>query len=138
VAFVQTFATLEIIHALLGWVKTPLPTTLMQVSSRLYSVWGVYQHYPQVRYLVSQLICVALIMAMAGSLESLLCQHASCLVSDGGHSVLLLRVHLARKDPFLALVVAIHDLLSALSHWCNFRSGGYLLYSADLSTVEDV
>lgn len=46
--FVQTFATLEIIHVLVGWVKAPLFTTLMQVASRLYAVWAVYPLYPQV------------------------------------------------------------------------------------------
>lgn len=48
VLFVQTFATLEIIHVLVGWVKAPIVTTFMQVFSRLFALWGVYDHYPQV------------------------------------------------------------------------------------------
>jgi len=48
-AFVQTFAILEVVHVLLGWVKSPLSTTVMQVSSRLFLVWGVTEQFPEVR-----------------------------------------------------------------------------------------
>ena len=41
-------AVLEVLHALLGWVRSPLATTLIQVSSRLYLVWGVTHMFPQV------------------------------------------------------------------------------------------
>ncbi|KAI0786704.1 tyrosine phosphatase-like protein [Abortiporus biennis] len=43
---VQSFAILEVLHSLLGWVRSPLTTTLMQVSSRLYVVWGVLPLFP--------------------------------------------------------------------------------------------
>ncbi|KAE8215242.1 hypothetical protein CF327_g1469 [Tilletia walkeri] len=45
VGFVQTFAVLEIVHAALGWVRSPVPTTAIQVGSRLFSVWGVAERY---------------------------------------------------------------------------------------------
>ena len=48
-ALVQSAAALEVLHVLLGWVRSPLATTLMQVSSRLYLVWGVTALFPQVR-----------------------------------------------------------------------------------------
>ena len=48
-AFVQSFAVLEVLHVLFGWVRSPLATTLIQVSSRLYLVWGVTYMFPQVR-----------------------------------------------------------------------------------------
>jgi very-long-chain (3R)-3-hydroxyacyl-CoA dehydratase len=48
-AFVQTFATLEIAHTLLGWVKSPLQTTAMQVASRLFLIWGVTEQFESVR-----------------------------------------------------------------------------------------
>ncbi|KAF8972977.1 PTPLA-domain-containing protein [Flammula alnicola] len=48
-AFVQTFAILEVVHALLGWVRSPLQTTVMQVSSRLFLVWGIAEQFPAVR-----------------------------------------------------------------------------------------
>ncbi|OCH88253.1 PTPLA-domain-containing protein [Obba rivulosa] len=38
---VQSFAVLEVLHVLLGWVRSPLGTTLAQVASRLYLVWGI-------------------------------------------------------------------------------------------------
>ena len=50
-ALVQSAAALEVLHVLLGWVRSPLPTTLMQVASRLYSVWGVTYLFPEVRSL---------------------------------------------------------------------------------------
>lgn len=43
---VQSLAALEVIHVLLGLVRSPLPTTLMQVSSRLILVWGIIERFP--------------------------------------------------------------------------------------------
>lgn len=48
VAIVQTAATLEIIHSISNLVKSPLPTAIVQVYSRLFLVWGVTQKYEQV------------------------------------------------------------------------------------------
>ncbi len=45
VAFVQSLAVLEIVHAALGWVRSPIPTTAIQVGSRLWAVWGVTERY---------------------------------------------------------------------------------------------
>lgn len=50
-AFVQSFAILEVVHVLLGWVRSPLPTTAMQVSSRLFLVWGITEQFPDVSFL---------------------------------------------------------------------------------------
>jgi len=50
VALVQTAAALEIVHALSGLVKSPLPTAVMQVYSRLFLVWGITQKYEQSRH----------------------------------------------------------------------------------------
>ena len=47
-AIIQTFAVLEVVHVLLGWVRSPLQTTVMQVSSRLFLVWGITEQFPQV------------------------------------------------------------------------------------------
>ncbi|KAJ7497232.1 PTPLA-domain-containing protein [Mycena latifolia] len=43
VAVVQTCAILEVVHVLLGWVRSPLQTTAMQVASRLWAIWLVQQ-----------------------------------------------------------------------------------------------
>ncbi|KAJ7084324.1 PTPLA-domain-containing protein [Mycena belliarum] len=43
VAVVQTCATLEVGHVLLGWVRSPLQTTAMQVASRLWAIYLVHQ-----------------------------------------------------------------------------------------------
>ncbi|CDO75667.1 hypothetical protein BN946_scf184941.g20 [Trametes cinnabarina] len=46
-AFVQSWAALEVLHVLLGWVRSPLVTTLIQVGSRLYLVWGITYQFPE-------------------------------------------------------------------------------------------
>ncbi|KLO12259.1 PTPLA-domain-containing protein [Schizopora paradoxa] len=48
-AAVQTCALLEILHCLLGWVRSPVATTAAQVSSRLFLVWGVTERYEVAR-----------------------------------------------------------------------------------------
>ncbi|GBE80704.1 Probable very-long-chain (3R)-3-hydroxyacyl-CoA [Sparassis crispa] len=48
-AIVQSFAVLEIVHALLGWVRSSPLTTFSQVYSRLYVVWGVLHLFPHTR-----------------------------------------------------------------------------------------
>ncbi|OJA09863.1 hypothetical protein AZE42_06258, partial [Rhizopogon vesiculosus] len=45
---VQSLAALEIIHVLLGLVRSPLPTTVIQVSSRLILVWGIVERFPHI------------------------------------------------------------------------------------------
>ncbi|KAJ7045449.1 PTPLA-domain-containing protein [Mycena alexandri] len=49
VAIVQTCAILEVVHSLLGWVRSPLQTTAMQVASRLWIVWGIVQQFDVAR-----------------------------------------------------------------------------------------
>lgn len=43
---VQSLAALEVIHVLVGLVRSPLPTTIIQVSSRLILVWGIIERFP--------------------------------------------------------------------------------------------
>ncbi|KAH8994701.1 PTPLA-domain-containing protein [Lactarius hatsudake] len=45
-ARVQTAAALEVLHVLLGLVRSPLPTTAVQVASRLFSVWAIAARFP--------------------------------------------------------------------------------------------
>ena len=42
---VQSLAALEVVHVLLRLVRSPLPTTLMQVSSRLILVWAIVARF---------------------------------------------------------------------------------------------
>ena len=49
-AYVQSAAALEVLHVLFGLVRSPLPTTLVQVSSRLFSVWCIAARFPSVRH----------------------------------------------------------------------------------------
>ncbi|KAK7472626.1 hypothetical protein VKT23_000739 [Stygiomarasmius scandens] len=48
-ALVQSCALLEVVHVLLGWVRSPLQTTVMQVSSRLFLVWGIVEQFEATR-----------------------------------------------------------------------------------------
>ncbi|KAI0690104.1 tyrosine phosphatase-like protein [Cytidiella melzeri] len=43
---VQTFAILEVVHSLLGWVRSPLITVAMQVASRYYAIYGINYLFP--------------------------------------------------------------------------------------------
>lgn len=47
VALVQSLAILEVVHAAIGWVRSPVATTAIQVASRLFMVWGVTERYSQ-------------------------------------------------------------------------------------------
>ncbi|PWZ03051.1 PTPLA-domain-containing protein [Testicularia cyperi] len=47
VAAVQSLAILEVVHAAIGWVRSPVPTTAVQVASRLFMVWAVSERYSQ-------------------------------------------------------------------------------------------
>ncbi|RUS31028.1 tyrosine phosphatase-like protein [Jimgerdemannia flammicorona] len=44
--YVQTGALLEVFHAALGFVKSPVLTTAIQVASRLLLCWGIYEQFP--------------------------------------------------------------------------------------------
>ncbi|KAG6899975.1 hypothetical protein C0993_004743 [Termitomyces sp. T159_Od127] len=48
-AAVQSLAVLEVLHVLLGWVRSPLLTTAAQVASRLLLVWGIVDQFAYVR-----------------------------------------------------------------------------------------
>ncbi|KAG5645189.1 hypothetical protein DXG03_006707 [Asterophora parasitica] len=48
-AIVQSLAVLEVVHVLLGFVRSPLGTTAAQVASRLFLVWGIVEQFESVR-----------------------------------------------------------------------------------------
>ncbi|CAI9111454.1 OLC1v1011676C1 [Oldenlandia corymbosa var. corymbosa] len=54
----QSAAILEIIHGLVGLVRSPVSATLPQIGSRLYVTWGILWSFPEVRthMLVSSLV----------------------------------------------------------------------------------
>lgn len=51
-AIIQSFASLEILHALFGWVGSSPITTGVQVWTRLEAVWGIAYLFPQVPFLL--------------------------------------------------------------------------------------
>ncbi|KAL8793956.1 MAG: hypothetical protein Q9195_003469 [Heterodermia aff. obscurata] len=42
----QILAVLEVVHSALGLIRSPLPTALLQVLSRLFLVWAICAPYP--------------------------------------------------------------------------------------------
>ncbi|EIM24202.1 PTPLA-domain-containing protein [Wallemia mellicola] len=50
VQFVQSIAILEVVHVIIGFVRSPLPTTAMQVASRLYIVYYIAPLFVQAQY----------------------------------------------------------------------------------------
>ena len=47
--FAQSLALLEVVHAFLRFVPSPVATTALQVASRLMLVWGIYYVVPESR-----------------------------------------------------------------------------------------
>ncbi|OMO56258.1 Protein-tyrosine phosphatase-like, PTPLA [Corchorus capsularis] len=45
----QSAAVLEIIHGLIGLVRSPVSSTLPQIGSRLYLTWGILYSFPEMR-----------------------------------------------------------------------------------------
>ncbi|CAK9169184.1 unnamed protein product [Ilex paraguariensis] len=56
--YAQSAAVLEILHGLVGLVRSPITATLPQISSRLYVVWGILWSFPETQshILVSSLV----------------------------------------------------------------------------------
>ncbi|RZC54525.1 hypothetical protein C5167_013387, partial [Papaver somniferum] len=54
----QTAAVMEILHGLVGLVRSPITTTLPQIGSRLFVTWGILWSFPENRthVLVSSLV----------------------------------------------------------------------------------
>ncbi|WCJ31987.1 Very-long-chain (3R)-3-hydroxyacyl-CoA dehydratase PASTICCINO 2 [Euphorbia peplus] len=54
----QSAAVLEILHGLVGLVRSPVSATLPQIGSRLYLTWGILYSFPEIRthFLVSSLV----------------------------------------------------------------------------------
>ncbi|KHN14430.1 3-hydroxyacyl-CoA dehydratase PASTICCINO 2A [Glycine soja] len=47
--YAQSAAVLEILHGLVGLVRSPVTATLPQISSRLFLVWGILWSFPETR-----------------------------------------------------------------------------------------
>ncbi|XP_068656365.1 very-long-chain (3R)-3-hydroxyacyl-CoA dehydratase PASTICCINO 2A [Aristolochia californica] len=54
----QTAAVMEILHGLIGLVRSPVSATLPQIGSRLFLTWGILYSFPETRthLLVSSLV----------------------------------------------------------------------------------
>lgn len=126
VAIVQTVAVLEIVHAFSGLVKSPLPTAVIQVYSRLFLVWGVAQKHEQVCWDLPHTHSHSLTHSrtlVTVSVQPSLCYHDSRMVHNGSDSLFLLRSFAgSRHSSRYFSLPAVHYLLCPLSDWCLQRS----------------
>ncbi|KAL0483458.1 very-long-chain (3R)-3-hydroxyacyl-CoA dehydratase [Acrasis kona] len=58
----QTLALLEIVHSILGFVTSPIGSTVMQVASRIYILWGVLNLENETHYTNNQAIAITTLM----------------------------------------------------------------------------
>lgn len=131
-AIVQTFAVLEVVHVLLGWVRSPLQTTVMQVSSRLFLVWGIADQFPEVSSSLLDAACVSHSSNSVGALESPLHQHGSGVVCDRNHPLFVLCMQPSRKKPLCAFTSPIYHILRSLSFGRVVRGVPHIRHSPGL------
>lgn len=123
---VQSFAILEVVHAALGWVRSPVQTTAMQVASRLFLVWGVAERFEVVRqtsipnFFSSNLTHISLSPTYTGTHHASLRLHGSCMVAHRSHPLHILRMQSPRLRALRAPLAALHDVLCALPARCGF------------------
>jgi hypothetical protein len=119
VAIVQSFALLEVFHVLLGWVRSPLQTTVMQVSSRLWIVWGIAQQFDVVSRNHVRLVALAY-RTCSGANQSIVHLDSVGVVDNGDRPLLVLRhqpLGLRASYPFVS---PLHVVLRALPCWSRF------------------
>ncbi|KIK03521.1 hypothetical protein K443DRAFT_676696 [Laccaria amethystina LaAM-08-1] len=87
-AFVQSFAVVEVLHVLFGLVRSPLQTTVMQVSSRLFLVWGITEQFPLVH---SNPLYASMVLAWSMTEVIRYCFYAANLAGYNPSSLLYLR-----------------------------------------------
>jgi len=109
-ALIQTFALLEVVHALLGWVRSPLQTTAMQVASRLFLVWGVIEQFEHVRSCEAAEFTRTSVL-LSGSHESFVHFDGTFLVNDRSHPLRLLRLQPLRIRTLRPSILSILHLL---------------------------
>ncbi|XWS33391.1 hypothetical protein CRYUN_Cryun22dG0078100 [Craigia yunnanensis] len=52
----QSAAVLEILHGLIGLVRSPVSSTLPQIGSRLYLTWGILWSFPELKFKMMMVI----------------------------------------------------------------------------------
>jgi len=133
-AFVQSLAVMEILHVVVGWVRSPVGTTASQVFSRLFLVWGIAERFPNASVptvFKEKKFCSQF---FTDSKQSHLHVDGACLVRDRGHPVLVLCVQPVGIQPLCAPLAAIHDFFHSLPRWSFFRGIPYVCHSPVVGT----
>ena len=131
-AWVQTLAILEIIHAALGLVRSPLGTTAMQVFSRLALVWGIAEHYKVVRPHPVLLLAITKFDYYKGTYKPPIRIDGPRVVFNGSSSLRFLRHLPPLAPPLPPPLLPLHDFLPPLPPRRRLRSLLDLLYPASL------
>lgn len=116
---VQTLAIMEVVHSVLGWVRSPLTTVAMQVASRYYIVWGITYLFPSVRVHLIY-FCVVRAHLPVNSLMTIdphkpsVHKHDPLLVHHRSHSLRLLCPQPHRLRAVRPSLDALHNVLPPL------------------------
>lgn len=113
---IQTLAIMEVLHSLLGWVRSPLVTVAMQVASRYYIVWGINHFFQNVRLFPDLRFLHTSHRGRPDAHAPRLRQHGPLLVHHRSHPLRLLRLHARRLGALPLALAALHDILAALPH----------------------
>jgi Protein tyrosine phosphatase-like protein, PTPLA len=132
-AFIQTFALLEVVHSLLGWVRSPLQTTAMQVASRLFLVWGITEQFENVRSRETHVIHL-FTFSHTGSYKSFIHLDGTCLVLDRSNPLFLLRLQPPRIRALRPSIPPIYHVLCPVPCRCILRGLPHLCHSPRLVT----
>jgi hypothetical protein len=126
-AFVQTFAALEVLHVLLRWVRSPLKTTAMQVSSRLYVIWGITEQFDVVGIFASFFSVKLKHPRSTDAHQPYLRINGCCVVCHRSDSLFFLRLQSSRIRTLFPPLPSLHNILCPLSCRCAFRGLHHLL-----------
>ena len=128
-AFIQSLAVLEVIHVLLGWVRSPMQTTVMQVASRLFMIWGIVEQFDGVSAHWCPLVIINFLLPPAGSHQSSIYVNGTSLVDDRNNSLSLLRLQPLQNGALCPSVASLLHLFRPVSHRCILRGVSHLCNS---------
>lgn len=114
---------MEIVHALLGWVRSPVATTAAQVASRLWSVWAVAENFPSVS------LCLVFFAIYSGLVIDKAILRLICVIaqarSSSAYSIMVFAWSLTEVVRYAFYAT---NLLNLTPSWLN-----YLRYSTFLA-----
>lgn len=112
-AIFQTAAILEIVHSAIGFVRSPVATTITQVFSRVFVVWAILYKVPSVRSVYKFLFLSYEFLVPKQYRSS---DASCCLVHHRSSQIFLLRSWSPQIRPLFPYLDEIYLLHCPLSH----------------------